>query len=153
MLFGCIINDNITQYKEWDSIESIPEHKRHIWRPVIDNPPEYDIQLQNRTGPVAVIIPDAILYEYSITDKSEKELVSLRSKIELSLIAGIYNGDRKLIRVVITKPESIAGHLQPGEFMAFAFDKDNALIGVDNENLTESERLSTNFIPHFKPIL
>lgn len=79
----------VTEFREleWDQI---PEHKRHVWREVVDNGvPEHDPATQYVTGPDLKLTKTQAIYEYHVHSKSQKwierELTDRKQELLLEL--------------------------------------------------------------------
>jgi len=66
MNYAKIDNGNIVEIRNIDEA-SIPEHKRYMWLPVVDNVPEVNKFYYNVVANTPVVLSDKVLIEYTVT--------------------------------------------------------------------------------------
>ena len=67
--YGRIENDSVKEYREFPDDFIFPEHKLVSWRPVVDEPPDYDPEIYILAGPDLIIHDDHLEFKYTLVPK------------------------------------------------------------------------------------
>lgn len=76
MTIARIENGNVVEFRSM-SIDDVPEHKRHMWRPIEGDPPTHDIRIEVVTGPELVIEPGRVVRQWTVRRRPDAEIAVL----------------------------------------------------------------------------
>jgi hypothetical protein len=107
-----IENNSITEIRNI-SMDSVPAHKRSLWRTYVKIHPEFDSDIQVLSGPVLEVDDNQAREVWTVTDKDLDEIKAyykerLSNDAEIVRLKYITPGDGKMLAYVEIKEESLA---------------------------------------------
>lgn len=71
-----IENGAVVEFRSM-SIDDVPEHKRHLWRPIEGDAPVHDFRVEVVIGPELVIEPNRVVRQWTVQRRPDAEIAVL----------------------------------------------------------------------------